>query len=191
MNPTNTRNLLMRFICNENGSVMNVALLILLLLSLIVFASRQASTVDVKISSNKKNYERNFYIAEALGSQAVRILENVRVNDEEDLKDDTRAGWPAGLVRQVNLADGISITEADWTRAPAPEISVTDNWPNVVGWVGGGKTGTARYLAVDEGVVEGGSLSVAGSRTYRYNVRGRAQSDNGDVEISLGYKIRF
>jgi len=174
---------------NEKGSVMNIALLILLLISLIVFAGSKTSSVDIKISTNKKQYERDFYIAEGLTSQMVKILENTRASDVEDLKDNTRSGWPGGLLRQADLTDGLSVATADWA---ATGVSV--NWPNTAAWPGGNPrsaTDSFQYISVDQGVVEGGSLSVIGSRTYKYNVQGKALCGTRDVGISLGYKIRF
>ena len=174
---------------NERGSVMSLALLFLMLLSIIVFAGSKTSSVDIKIASNKKEYDRNFYLAEGVTTQMVRVLENTRATDVENLKDSDRPGWPNGLVKQDQLANETSVVDADWAAN-----SVSQNWPDIAVWQGSNPCGSAtpfRYIAVDEGVVDDGSLSVLGSRTYKYNARGLAQCNSGVAEISVGYKIRF
>lgn len=53
------------FVDNQRGSVINVALLILLLLTVVGFAVSQTSTTDVKISGNYRAAQLAFYAAEA------------------------------------------------------------------------------------------------------------------------------
>lgn len=55
----------MTVVNNQRGSVINVALLILLLLAVIGFAVSQTSTTDVKIAGNFKAAQLAFYAAEA------------------------------------------------------------------------------------------------------------------------------
>ena len=56
---------------NQRGSVMNVALLILMLLALIGFSASRTTTTDVKITGNYKNRIQLFYAAEAARSVLV------------------------------------------------------------------------------------------------------------------------
>jgi Tfp pilus assembly protein PilX len=178
---------LWKAVSGERGSVINIALLFLLLLSLIIFAASRSTNVDIKIATNKKTYERTFYLAEGLTAQAIKVLENTKDSNDDDLRDPAAAGWPAGLLRQAVLSNNDFVTDADWTAS-----SVTQTWPNTAAWSGGNpQPDTFRYIMVDEGLADGQSLSLASSRVYNYNVRGRAESGAGDVEISVGYKMRY
>jgi hypothetical protein len=60
---------------NEKGSVMNVALLVLLVLSLIGFSLSKISAIDTKIAGNEKLERIAFYAAEAGLERAMQLLE--------------------------------------------------------------------------------------------------------------------
>lgn len=64
-----------RIFREDRGSVMNVALLVLLMLSLIVIYLSRTTTTDVKIATNLKNERINFYKAESGVDIASEILE--------------------------------------------------------------------------------------------------------------------
>lgn len=191
----------LKILSNESGSIIVIALLMVTLLAIVVIGGNRASTTEVKIANNKRINERNFYIAEALIAQAAITLENARDNSPDDLKFPGRPGWPSRLYTLVTLADGTTkVRDADfhgwekypWITAGPAAIS----WPNATGvvWENGNPnqaTDDFNYIMANSGVVEGGSLDATASQLYEFNLRGRAQSGNGETEISIGYRIRY
>jgi len=66
---------------NENGSVMNMALLVLLLITLIVIYLSQSSTLDVAITGNEKNYQTAFYVSDSGIYVAPKVISAVLEKD--------------------------------------------------------------------------------------------------------------
>ncbi len=60
---------------NQRGSVLNVALLILILVTLIVVFLNRSSTTDVKIAANIKSEQTNFYRADSGVDAGSEVLE--------------------------------------------------------------------------------------------------------------------
>ncbi|MBU0728193.1 MAG: hypothetical protein KKE17_11640 [Proteobacteria bacterium] len=56
---------MLRVLQNEKGSVLNIALLVLLTLTLIVIYMSQTTTTEIEIAANEKFYNMSFYNADA------------------------------------------------------------------------------------------------------------------------------
>ncbi len=63
-------------ICNEKGSVLNIALLILLITFLIGLYSSKSTTTDIRITSNEKSEKTAFYAAEGGWQVGVEWLDS-------------------------------------------------------------------------------------------------------------------
>lgn len=199
-----------RLVANEDGSVIIIALLMVILLSIVVIAGTRTSAIEVMIAANKKAGERVFYLAESMASQAGRVLENQKDADPSVLKDPL--GWDAGgLVKenQVRNTAGnvidVTATEGweggavyDWV--PTATVPV-QTWPNMAAWGdadGDGVSDNPRaatdafeYLIVDKGIATDGSLNSSNSSQLRqYNIRGRVQNGSVNEEVAMGYRIR-
>ena len=61
---------------NEDGSIMIVTLLLLLLITIMGTASITTSNFEVQISDNEKKYQNDFYAADSGWMQAVLWLES-------------------------------------------------------------------------------------------------------------------
>lgn len=79
---------------NENGSVMIVALILLVLITLMGLSVTRLADVDVQIAKNEREYVQNFYVADSAWREAIQWL-------------DTRAQAPA-LVNKDLFAGGSS-----------------------------------------------------------------------------------
>jgi len=66
---------LLKVLCNQHGSVINVALLILILIFLIGIGLSKMSTTDIKIASNIKQDTTTFYEADAGLDSAGELIE--------------------------------------------------------------------------------------------------------------------
>ena len=74
MNPDIKRK--MRPLGNEDGSVLVVALLMMVFLSLLGLSSTTTSSIELQIAGNDRSYKQNLYRAEAAAMEAVQRLEN-------------------------------------------------------------------------------------------------------------------
>jgi len=61
---------------NENGSVIVVAVMLLVLLTLVGISSTNSSTTEVQIATNNQNYQVEFYLADSGWRQAGAWLMN-------------------------------------------------------------------------------------------------------------------
>ena len=60
---------------NENGSVIVVALIILVLLTILGIASTNTSTLEVRIATNSQDHQLDFYVADSGWKDAALFLE--------------------------------------------------------------------------------------------------------------------
>jgi hypothetical protein len=102
---------------NRRGSVINVALLILILIFLIGIGLHKISTTDVKISTNMKTEATTFYEAEAGLEAASEVAELnalcVGFGDTATGTDGLPAGWE-------NIEGVLMVTDLDlWSNSPA------------------------------------------------------------------------
>lgn len=61
---------------NEEGSVIILSLLVLVILSIVGFSASRISTTEMQIVRNDGTYQQRFYIAESGAVQAAQMLEN-------------------------------------------------------------------------------------------------------------------
>jgi hypothetical protein len=159
---------------NERGSIMPIALVLLLLLTMIGIAATMTSEVEIRIAGNEITYKENLYYAEGSAMAGVQMLQNE--TDTTVLKD-LSLDWLHGSLPHANITSDIN-----W--------DLDNNNANQVLADGGGYTG---YLAVYKGIDPGGSLDIGGTTTslHNYTVYGRSARNNGEAIIELGYKKRF
>jgi Tfp pilus assembly protein PilX len=156
----------------EEGTIMPIALVLLLLLTMIGIAATMTSEVEIRIAGNEVAYKENLYYAEGSAMAGVQVLENETVTT---------------LLKDMSF---------DWLHSSLPDTNISSdtNWnPNnaVTELVGGeGYTG---YLAVYQGIDPGGSLDIGGATTnlHQYTIYGRSARKNGEAIIEVGYKKRF
>ena len=190
--------LIARPLTNERGSIIVVALLMVILMAITVIGGSRNSSVEVKIASNKRAKDRNFYIAEGLVGQGVIILENAKDIDSSSLLVDSENA-PAGLVSEVVTESTGTVAAGDWEGTQTynwyrPLTTSNQAWPSDAAWSAGNPralTDDFDYVMVNQGVSAGDSLGQDGTRVYEYNIRGRSRSGNNDTEISIGYRMRF
>ena len=152
---------------NEEGSILLVAMLMLVLLTLMGMSAVTTSNVEIRIASNEKAMARNFYLAEAAAMEAAQRIENTA---EATLRARSDAWVNAGTVA---MGDPGTTAWGDSNSA----VSVIDN--------------VTRYAAVDRGVAGGSSLVLSETNLHTYSVFGRYQGNFGESFIELGYKKRF
>ncbi len=158
----------------EGGTIMPIALVLLLLLTMIGIAATMTSEVEIRIAGNEVAYKENLYYAEGSAMAGVQVLENE--TDISKLKD-LSFYWLHSSLPNTNLS-----SDTNWN----PDNNNAN--PALVGVAG--YTG---YLAVYQGIDPGGSLDIGGATTtlHRYTIFGRSAQKNGEAIIEVGYKKRF
>ncbi len=154
----------------EGGTIMPIALVLLLLLTMIGIAATMTSEVEIRIAGNEVAYKENLYYAEGSAMAGVQILENE--TDTTSLKD-LSIPWLLSSLPNTNIS-----SDTNWNNAYT-ELDVGDDY-----------TG---FLAVYQGIDPGGSLDIGGATTtlHRYTIYGRSAQKNGEAIIEVGYKKRF
>ncbi len=152
---------------NEDGSVMVVALIMMVLLTLLGISATMTSNIEIQISGNEMIYKQNLYMAEAGAMEAAQNLEN------SDLENNPPA-WLIGNVDEDN-----DIPDEDFWNANSQQSSD----PNL--------QNNTRILAVSEGIPYRSSLDMSRSRVNSYAVYGRCSRNRGLVLIKVGYRKAF
>ena len=154
---------------NEDGSVLFVALIVLILFTLLGVSSTTTSTIGMHIVGNENLYKQNLYLAEGAAMESARNLKDA----------DLRYNPPGWLLPTVgSVAD--SITQESF-RADNGEssIALTDE----------SGSPRAHRMAAFEGAA--GSLDMTKSRVYAYTVYGWSNLNGRLVIVEVGYRKSF
>ena len=155
---------------NEEGSVLIVALIVLVLLTLLGIFATRTTEVEIQIAGNDMRYKRNVYSAEAVAMEAAQ-----NIKDTGDL-DTAILTWlhPLGGVVRANVLD-----DAFWAANSLQSTADSDT----------------RYMAVVQGIAEQTSLDMTKSRIHMYAIYGRrhntANPNEGRSIVNIGYKKAF
>lgn len=158
---------------NEDGSVLILALIMLVLLTLIGISATTTSMIETRIAGNERVYKRNFYSAEAAVMQCAQNMEQTNLQNPRPL-------W-LGLINTVNEPDDIRLTSFwDAPVDPTPQLGVIPDTLFVA---------TSQGLA---GGAQGTSLDMTVSNVHAYSVYGRCKpSNSGPTIIEIGYRKAF
>jgi Tfp pilus assembly protein PilX len=158
---------------NEDGSVLVIALIFMVLLTLVGLSTNRTASIEIQIAGNEMIFKRNLFTAEAAAMEAMQRLEEV----------DSLVETPTDFL----IPEGVNVTDDD--------IRNPDSWENnfpggkeagVSATLDGG--GNVQYVAVSMGIEPGSGLGLGGSRIYSYKVFGRSNQNNGESIILMGYR---
>ena len=164
---------------NEEGSVLILSLIMLVLLTLIGISATTTSMIETRIAGNERVYKRNLYAAEAAAMHCAQDMEQIS-NPETN-----NPGW-LHLIGTVDNADirndAFWLNESPYPSAPPDysEVSVLAN---------------SRFLATSQGLAGGGegtSLDMTKGKVHAYSIYGRCRPANsGPTIIEIGYRKGF
>ena len=152
---------------NEEGSILVVALIITVLLTLMGMTATTNSTLELQIAAANRDYKQNFYKAEGAVMEGASWVE---FEPADNLKNRTLS-W---------VVVGTDMTDlANWTGSTSsPSIAVDP-------------TGDTSYSAMDIGIAGGSSLDMSTSNLHEYRMFGYHDSTKGKVFIEIGYLRRY
>jgi hypothetical protein len=91
-----------QWIKNEDGTVLVIALIILVFLTLIGITISATTEVEIQIAGNERLYKDNLYTAEAAAMECAQMMEELGSVTLNDIRDDTY--WPGN--GQASSIDG-------------------------------------------------------------------------------------
>ncbi|UCG12590.1 MAG: pilus assembly PilX N-terminal domain-containing protein [Deltaproteobacteria bacterium] len=161
-----------QWIKSEDGTVLVVALIILVFLTLIGITISATTEVEIQIAGNERLYKENLYTAEAAAMECAQKME------EDPNLEPTAPGNE--YIRP--LVPGVA----------REDILNDDYWDNTVSQVANNLVdpdGNSRFLAVEEGVAEGTTLDMTKTTLRSYSIYGRRTGPNqGRSIVRVGYR---
>ena len=156
--------------CGQEGSIVIVALVLLVLVTLMGVSITQITSVEMRVAANERDYKRVFYLAEAAVMEAMQRLENA---EPVDLKTST--------------------TTLPWLHDDDTNLENRDNMKNTDSVSAQSSFDQDTYFAVTaRGITGGSSLSMTtSSRLYSFDAYGYSEKQRGRAHIVGGYKRRF
>jgi hypothetical protein len=157
---------------NQEGSILVVALVLLVALTLLGLTIGTISEVEIQIAGNERLYKENLYTAEAAAMQCAQVME-----ETADL-DPTAIAW----INAIGTVDSEDIRDDTWWN----------NGNSVVVDAAIDPDGITRYLALEEGVAEGTTLDMTKTVLRSYAIYGKrydpANISRGRSMVKIGYR---
>lgn len=170
---------------NQEGSVLVVALIMLVLLTILGIAATNTSTLETRIAGNERVYKQNLYAAEAAAMECAQRIDNGE--DEMTIMGDRDDNWlldnDSGQDKDNSLGTPLSIEDGDFDERILDEAV----W-NAVAGDSANVPGEAQFLAYFMGVTHGASLDMSQTNVYDYRTFGRRDLHGGGVVVELGLR---
>lgn len=147
---------------NEDGSVIVVALALLVLLTLMGISATTTSMVEIQIAGAKKTHTGHLFLAEGAAMHCVQTMQ-----DDENLISNTTYVNDEGTVSDTDIGN----------------LQITNSLPSSISPSGTG------YAAIYEGTV--GSIKMGQPNLHGYVVYGWHDTHQGRVIVEVGYRKAF
>ena len=160
---------------NENGSVIILAMIFLVLLTIIGMSAVDTSTIEVQISGNDVRYKTNLYRAEGAAMECAQMIESETDPSFLHPQGTNSPSW----IYPNNVYD-LSDSDIMDGRVTAGELGVSNVHAD------------ASYGVVALGIGFGDSLDItAPSQMNEYSIYGFYSGNDGRSHVVVGYKKRF
>lgn len=158
---------------NEEGSVIILSILVLVILSIVGFSASRISTTEMQIVRNDGTYQQRFYIAESGAVQAAQMLEN-----ETNFLD----------LRQ-HVPDYLNPPDVDMRDVTSWDTGGVDPTAVISGLV---PNNALEVAVVDMKIAKGGSLKITGTQLHELAVIGLLdRNSRGQHMVEIGYRKRY
>lgn len=189
---------------DEQGMVLVIALMIMVILSLLASFATTVSMTERQIAKNDEIFGHNFYAAEAVCVEAGATLETI---PNTNLL--TTTTWGTGNTYPWLEPAKASDPDPDGDGTPGTDLELQANWPMAVlpqiipantalaniTPPGSAAPDRIRYAAQDLGIAAGGSITVGSPQTHAYALfgmydvnRGVGKSYHGKLLVGMGYR---
>lgn len=168
----------------ERGSVVVIALVLLVLLTIIGISASRTTEIEIMIAGNERVSKQNFYVAEGASMQAAQIMEltDLELNPPPWLMDEFN----------VNKSSNLTLPAASYSII-SEHIHEDENWTDDFSsqLTTSGLPGEARVLALSKGIVPTSSWKMTSSKVYEFEIYGRSQLHRGEGLVSVGYRKAY
>jgi hypothetical protein len=185
----------------ERGSVLVIALIMIVLLTIIGISASKTSEIEIMIAGNERIAKENLYLAEGAVRRAVQVLDNTNLEDnppawlykEIDPDDDSKTEYE-------DIATGGLLLPASDQSNHAGSYGLLDvealihedlNWTDALSYQFPGMGTDTRCLAIKKGVSPKTSLNPTDPISYDFAVYGRSQHKNGLGLLVVGYRKAY
>ena len=165
---------------NEEGSVLVISLVMLVLLTLMGIYAATTTEIELQIAGNERIYKRNLYTAESAAMECAQNMETVPTLDSALIT------WlnPINSITRDNARDNnFWVTDTTNPAVNSSEATVDDPDNN------------AEFMAVDQGIAVSSSLDMTKSNVHEYLIYGRwrdaGRPQEGRGLIAIGYRRAF
>ena len=176
----------------EEGSVLIIALIMIVLLTIIGISASKTSEIEIMIAGNERVAKENFYLAEGSVRRSVMILENT------DLKNSA----PYWLLTDDVPGDGLTEFKTGGSTLPASvgaanilavedQISGATNWTDTFSQSLADMNGDARCIALKKGLAGQTSAKATGPLPYDHVVYGKSDYKGGLGLVAVGYRKAY
>jgi hypothetical protein len=163
---------------NEEGSVLIVSMMMLVVLTVIGIFASTTSQIEIKLGGNERAYKQDLYFADAAGMECAQIL--------QDYAGNLQTAGPTWLFGRgvVSPAQILDVNNTWWKGTHG--AGNDDN--SVVSMV----DGNTRYMTTSEGVCRGCTLSMGSATIHQYYVYSRRRRPSGATYIlEVGFRKAF
>jgi hypothetical protein len=185
----------------ERGSVLVIALIMIVLLTIIGISASKTSEIEIMIAGNERIAKENLYLAEGAVRRAAQVLDNT------DLEDNP----PAWLYKEIDpndkskkeyedIATGGLLLPASDQSNHAGSYGLLDvealihedlNWTDALSYQFPGMGTDTRCLAIRKGRAPKSSAKSTVSNAWDFAVYGRSQHRNGLGLLVVGYRKAY
>jgi type IV pilus assembly protein PilX len=151
---------------NQDGSVLILGLIMLMLLTIMGVSVSTTSTIEVQIAGNDKFYKQNLYMAEAAALAKAQEME-----DDPNLISNPEV-QPQGSVSLDDVRD-----DSYWEETGNSYESTLDS--------------QARCIPIYEGIAPGSSLDITKPTVHQYGIYARFKRASGRAIVRVGYRRAF
>jgi hypothetical protein len=160
---------------NEEGAVLIVALMMLVVLSFLGFSASTTSQIETKIAGNERFYKQDLYFSDGAAMEGAQIMSDFA----GDLRTAPFAGqWlhALGTLTEANIRD---IDNTWWNAGSNSQVSIVD--PD------------SRFMALSMGIARGSSLSAGSPSIHQYRLYGRRRPANQGrfCTVEVGFRKAF
>jgi Tfp pilus assembly protein PilX len=163
---------------NEEGSIIVLSLLVLVILSIVGFSASRTSTTEKQIIHNDAVYQQNFYLAESGATHAAQLLSNLMNKTALKKKVPT---W-LNAIADVDT-DGDNTIDDISTWFASSGANQTANFSSITA------DNSVEFSVVDAGVAAGSSTALGQPQLHNYTIVGIGDRDGrGQISIQIGYR---
>jgi len=186
---------------HESGSVLVIALIMIVLLTIIGISASRTSEIEIMIAGNERVAKENFYLAEGAVRRAVMVMENADLNnnppdwvyEDMDQSDTSRRRYEDMATEALLLpaSDPLNQTIPYDFLDVESIIHEDDNWNDTYSQQIAGMGTDTRVLAIKKGLATKTSAKATGSLPYDFAVYGRSVHRNGLGLVVVGYRKAY